>query len=513
MILRKLTNTVLAMLKQIFILLALLTTASNLQAQEIEWKNNFGGSGDDGARHVVETTDGAYIIVGESDSNDFDVSENKGSSDLWLFKIDTDGNIIWERSYGGSSFDGAYHILASNDGNYIIAANVISSNGDIQNSYGDYDGWLIKIDPDGNLLWSKNYGGSGRDIIRTITPINNGYLAVGSTTSTDEDLSSNNGIVDVWVMRLTLSGEVIWSENYGGSAIDRANHIIQRNDNSFVITAYSNSSDGDITNSLGKFDNWIFTIDGNGTLVSEKSIGGSEDDYLFVSIKTIDNGLLVGGSSFSSDGDVISANEGAWIYKMNENLEIQWEKTFGSEKLTNVAGLVANEDDSYYAFSGYKDTGFDDYGLLKLDGSGETIFVANYGGEESDIATSMIQTTDGGPLLIGYSRSDDGNVDSNYGKADFWIIKMVGDIANHSYEENSNQIDIYPNPSDGQFEIRLNNIDHRIDKIVIYNVLGQRVYQSKFTQSVDLHGLPNGSYILRLQSEKRQFSRMIQILK
>jgi hypothetical protein len=229
---------------------------------DIEWSKYFGGNFTDTPENVVQTDDNGFIIVGGSDSNDTDISSNIGTYDFWVLRISSIGNLIWEKSFGGDQIDEARAIVKSNDGNYIIAGDTRSSNNDISNNIGAADLWLIKISPNGDLIWEKTIGGTNFDVARAMVKTqDNGLLLAGSSRSADFDVSENKGQNDAWALKLDIEGNLQWETTIGGSNIDFGYSIAELNDTSIVLVGDSTSSDGDITENKGFTDLLLIKID------------------------------------------------------------------------------------------------------------------------------------------------------------------------------------------------------------------------------------------------------------
>jgi hypothetical protein len=202
------------------------------------------------------------MIVGAAESTDFDVSNPKGSYDFWIVKIDTEGTLIWEKSFGGSEIDIAYAIARSTDGNYVIVGDVRSTDGDISNAYGNADLWVIKIDANGTLLWENSFGGSGFDTARGVeASLDGGILVSGATRSSDNNISQNFGQNDFWIIKLSASGNLIWEKSFGGSGIDFSYDILQTSDNKIIAVGSSDSIDNQVENNHGSFDAWLVKLE------------------------------------------------------------------------------------------------------------------------------------------------------------------------------------------------------------------------------------------------------------
>ena len=257
----------------IFLLLTYTTVFS--QTPSIEWEKSFGGSDSDIPSKMFLTSDNGYVIAGSSRSNDGDLTQNQGTHDYWVVKISSTGQLEWQKSLGGSQGETAYSIIQTNEGGYIVSGFTRSytNDGDITVHYGGEDIWVVKLDSQGNIEWEKSYGGSsnegGNDIIQTI---DGGYIIAGSSSSDDGDVSNNKGGVDYWVVKITNTGMIEWEKNYGGSGNDSAERILQLNDGSYIIVGTTTSNDGDVSSNQGGNDFWIVKLQPDGLIEWEKNI-------------------------------------------------------------------------------------------------------------------------------------------------------------------------------------------------------------------------------------------------
>lgn len=225
-----------------------------------EWTRYFGGSFTDSPFGMVETADGNYVIAGSSDSNDVDISNNKGAYDYWVIAIDQSGNLIWEKSFGGSEIDEARGIAVATDGNILITGDTRSFDGNVTKNNGVADLWLIKIDTSGNLIWEKTIGGSSFDAARSISPsLQNGFIIAGSTRSSSSAIT-NEGQNDAWILEVNDQGNVIWQQALGGSEIDVFYDAIQVNTETIIAVGDSRSSDGVIPGNKGFTDGLVVTF-------------------------------------------------------------------------------------------------------------------------------------------------------------------------------------------------------------------------------------------------------------
>ena len=237
------------------------------QIEEINgicWSKTCGGSVADEAKSIIEDSDGNYVVAGWAYSSDGDVHGSRGNTDYWILKISPQtGDTIWTKTYGGSNTDHAYSLIEDSDGNYVVAGKTYSSDGDVHGNKGDGDYWILKISPQtGDTIWTKIYGGSNTDYAYSIIEDSDGnYVVAGQTLSTDGDVKDNKGYDDYWILKINpQTGDTIWSETYGGSNSDRACSIIEDRDGNYIIVGESSSRNYDVPGNKGMHDYWILKI-------------------------------------------------------------------------------------------------------------------------------------------------------------------------------------------------------------------------------------------------------------
>lgn len=240
--------------------------------------------------------------------------------DVWAIKLDSSGDLEWSRYFGGSFTDTPFGVVETLDNSFIIIASSDSEDFNISNNLGTYDFWILKISNDGNLIWEKSFGGSEIDEPRGITSTNDGnFIIVGDTRSSDQDVTNNNGGADLWMLKISSEGDKIWQKTFGGSSFDVARSISKTQDNGFIIAGNTRSSDGGFTNQ-GQNDAWILKVDNNGNKIWENFVGGSQNEFLFDAIELNNQSIIAVGESSSNDIDILE-NKGfsdGIIIKLNE---------------------------------------------------------------------------------------------------------------------------------------------------------------------------------------------------
>lgn len=329
----------------------------------IEWEQSFGGTGYESARDIEQTSDGGYIVLAETNSTDGGViSGYGGTKDIWLLKLSATGVLQWQKRYGGSGLDIGNHISILANGDYMIAATTSSSDGDVignHNNDGFTDGWLLRVNPSGNIVYSKCFGGNKNDeLLKTIT-IGSRSFVTGYTNSTDGDIPPSQKNYDVWLLALDAGGNKIFSKIYGGSQNDVAYSITAGIDNSITIGGYTTSNDGDVSGAKGSQDYWILNVSQSGVLNWQKVLGGTDADYCNAVITDADGGYIAGGISYSADGDVTDARGDGdfWLVKLSAAGELQWKQNLGGSGNDHLRSILYRPAMQEYYLSGDSDSG------------------------------------------------------------------------------------------------------------------------------------------------------------
>lgn len=427
-------------MKKVSLLVFTLLCMGLLSSQNIQWQKSLGGSYSDNAKSIIQTTDGGYIVAGQTKSDDGDVSGNHSyyKWDYWIVKMDSVGTLQWQKCLGGSGHDYAQCIRQTFDGGYIVAGYTASNDGDVSGNHGGSDYWVVKLDSLGVLQWQKCLGGSSSERAYSIQQTSDtGYIIAGDANSLNGDVSGGHGYPDYWIVKLNSIGELQWQKCLGGSYYDYAKSIQQTTDLGYIIAGYTASNDGDVSGNNGygtSMDYWIVKIDSIGTLQWQKCLGGTNDEHAYSIQQTNDEGFIIAGSTRSSNGDVSGrhGSEDYWIVKLDSVGELQWQKCLGGTMVDEAHSIQQTADTGYiivgetysnnYDVSG--NHGMNDYWIVKLDSVGVLQWQKCLGGTVGDEANSVQQTTDGGYIIAGWSGSNDNDVSGNHGAADYWIVKL-----------------------------------------------------------------------------------------
>jgi len=234
----------------------------------IEWNITYGGANDDAARSVVETSDGGYVLTGKTESS------GAGEPDFWLVKTDGYGNQQWNKTYGGANNDDAYSVVGTSDGGYALAGYTASFGA------GGRDFWLVKVDSSGNMEWNKTYGGVNDEWAYSVVKTSDsGYALVGYTTSLGA------GGSDFWLVKTDGYGNRQWNKTYGGANSDAAHSVVETSDGEYVLAGKTESfGAGKSDFWLVKVDSsgdmeWNTTYGGTNDDAANSIVGTSDGGY------------------------------------------------------------------------------------------------------------------------------------------------------------------------------------------------------------------------------------------
>lgn len=245
-----------------------------------------------------------------SSDGDLAGQQLRGLADAWVGKISSTGDLVWQYTFGGSAGDNFNSIAASNDGGFIMAGHTLSTDGQVTEShnaaggiYGDF--WVVKINSEGRLTWQKALGGSGDEYPNTIIQGSDGIYVAGRAGSDDGDVSGKHGgAVDGWVIKLNATGNLIWQHMYGGTGEEDFLSMVQMEEGNLAAIGFSSSTDGDVSGNHGNADVWVAKIKNDGKILVQKSLGGTQYDTGNNLCRSSEGNIYVVGTVYSKDGDI-----------------------------------------------------------------------------------------------------------------------------------------------------------------------------------------------------------------
>lgn len=310
----------------------------------IQWQKCYGSLGFDVANDIRETPDGGFIFCGTNDSNSGDVSDNKGAYDFWLTKIDANGTLMWNKSYGGSAIEIARAVRVAPDGGYVVCGSTSSNSGDVSGFHGAADMWVIKTDASGSIQWQNALGGAGSDLgyDLELTP-DGGIVAAGITASTSQDVSGNHGGNDAWVVKLNALGMKVWQRCLGGTGYEIAQAVDVDELGRIIVAGYTTSANnGNVSGYNGGGDFWLVGLSSGGVVEWQNAMGGTGADWAFGVDATGNGEFIACGFTESSDIDVTDNNGGrdAWLVKLNPDPLSVDENLFETSKVFEQDGQL-----------------------------------------------------------------------------------------------------------------------------------------------------------------------------
>ena len=442
---------------------------------EIVWQQCYGGSQEEGARDILKVN-GGYFIVGATYSNDGDISFNQGSSDAWLLKIDSVGNILWEKTYGGSNGEFWGRILPAPDNCYYLLGASGSWDGDI--SYDPYPGsndlWIAKIDSVGNLIWEKIIGGWMIDMIESAALAGDGGVVVfGWTGSQDGEVTVNYGMYDMWLVKLNSDGDIEWDKSFGTDDFDYGHAIISTSDGGFLIGGTSTiGSGGNLTcvpYSL-KAMAILIKLDSMGNIEWQNCYGGSGHDAIWGMQEIIDGYILVGLGG-SNDGDLAGSGWHAmsdiWVIKTDFYGNIIWQRCYGGSRFESALNIFSTTDNHFVIIGATQSQDGDitnnhsimesnyDIWVFKINNVGDIITQKCFGGIGNDfIMSGALQKSDNNYIIAAYTNYgpsfDVGCTPyGGNGDIDYWVFEIMLDDTANVIEPVAGErgLWVYPNPA------------------------------------------------------------------
>ncbi len=391
---------------------------------QIMFQRHYGGAADDCGNKIIQTSDGGYFIAAATESF------GAGGRDIFFIRTNEYGDTLWTRTLGGAGYDQPTSLITTFDSCFILTGGTESfgaSNEDV---------FLIKVNQNGDTLWKRTYGGigwdEGADVKQTF---DGGFMVVGTTTSYTSGFSS------IYAIRTDEFGDTLWTKTYEKNYFNQGSSVILLQDGGFFIcggTRALSSSNGDC---------FLVRTDNQGDTLWTKTYGGMGDDNAFQAC-IVSGGIIISGTttSFGAGGQDI------FLSKLDENgLEI-WMKTYGGVA-NDYGGAFTPTNDGGYILTGYTESfgaGGQDMYLIKTNSTGDTLWTKTFGKSMDEWGGGVIQTSDNGYIVSGYTNS--------YGNGfDVYLVKTSEDgiSAINKTDRRDPDYHVYPNPSSGQITMVL----------------------------------------------------------
>jgi len=359
----------------------------NLLEANALWERIYGGAGDDRAFYAATDGDG-FVVVGSS------TSFEQGKTTAWVLRLDSDGNMLWNRTFLEGAGNEFRCVLGLADG-FLLVGNMFLPSGDT-------DGYVAKIDSEGNLKWNITLGSGNVDKLFSALEAQDGFVLVGLT-----DSFSNNS--NVWVVKIDVNGKLAWNRTYGWTMEDAGRAITLTEDNHCVIAGYTNSMGN------GDYDFLLLKIDTSGNLMWNRTYGGSQSDKAYVTAATAGGCVAAGDTRSKGEGD-----SDAWIIKVDLNGNLLWERTVGGEGF-DMPTCITSSNDGGHLVGGFTfsfGSGKRDFWLFKVDNAGNVPWSSTVGRSEYEEAYGVLEVAENEFVMAGWTNS------MGHGSYDYYVVKI-----------------------------------------------------------------------------------------
>ena len=361
---------------------------------DVEWMRTFGGNGYESANWVMQTSDGGYIVAGNTGSY------GAGKSDIWVVKTNQNGTEQWNRTYGGTDYDSGNSIQQTSDGDYIIA-------GATRGLYSTgLDFWLVKVHPNGDEQWNKTFGGTDGEYANFVHQTRDGGYILGGIKVND------SGVYVYWLVKTDPSGTEEWNRTFGRECFDSrfesAYSFQQTFDGGYILagTTYDHS--------VERPNLWLIKIDSGGNEQWNRTLGGIEIFWVGAVMESSDGSFIILGETDPFDIDNPAR---IMLVKANANGYEEWNRTFTGMDYYIPYSLFQTSDGGYI-IAGIKNS---DAWLVKTDSKGNIQWYNGLGGTGSDNVNFIQQTSDGGYIFTGMTSS------YNRSSTQLWLVKLESD--------------------------------------------------------------------------------------
>jgi len=510
--------------------------SSGLFAQEPLWERTTGGKYADFLTDGISTMDYGFLLAGSTLSDAGNI-KNRGSYDYLLTKYTEDGDKEWSKLFGGLQTDLLRCILPDQDGGFLLGGISNSPEGGIKSlpGIGQFDIWLIKLDLDGNILWQRVLGGlASEDLSDIVSGVDGGYLIGGSSLSAvvlgGNKKESPSGIIpkqslsygheDYWLIKLDASGQIQWQKSYGGSRKDVLKKIIPLREGGYILAGESGSPAGGIKNTSLKGGNdwWIIRIDMQGNILWQRTFGDEAEDILSSAIPTKDGNFLLGGYYTYIDTTSAKNTSDIVLRKIDIDGNLLWKEVYTGSTDDYLTGLLENPDGSLIlgAYSAglkkgkksLKGKGTEDFLLIKTGENGQELWRQSIGGIGKEVLKKVLLTRDGGYVLLGSSIAPGGKADM---QSDFYMVK-IGDKDKPVKEKFP--LEAIPNPAVLYTQAIIGR-DYEKGRFRLFDlngkVLEERELKGERIIPINMSRYPNGIYLINVRAD--DYNKSIKVLK
>lgn len=455
-----------------------------------------GGAGIDKAEEIVATADGGYVVVGSTTSN------TSGNTDVYLLKLDSQINVVWSWAMGGNNNDWGYSVKETFDKGFIIVATSNSFS-----SGGDYDARLIKTDSLGVIQWQKSYGGNDWDLAYdVIQTADSGFVFCGET------YNNTNGESDVYIVKTNTLGDTLWTKTIGGVLVDRGNSIMETADSSVVVA-------GMTTTTSDSVQMYMIKLTASGNLIWDTSFGPGAYEEANVVIEAANGDYVLGGvtTSFTPNND-----KDFYMIRTDTSGNVIWGNYFGQPGEEVIYDMVEQTDSSYFC-TGFTNAdgngGKDALAFLITSVGGWGFSASTFGGTKDEEAKSIIQEANGVLKIAGFTKSYGNGLEDimivhidTIVKNQLFYVDTINDFMPLKIDDlttwetlSEKKVLIFPNPSTSFANFDMSKIE--AEKILITTIFGQVVFEeitsNKDFIQITLEHFSSGIYSVQFYSKNK----------
>jgi hypothetical protein len=375
----------------LFLLCCLLTAAAHAQSgPDTLWTHTYGGSGNDWCYAVRQTSDEGFIFAGQSNSI-------SSQYDVYLVRTNCDGDTLWTRRFGGSGNDGARAICETTDGGFIVAGSTVSYGAGLSDVY------LLRLTSTGDTVWTRAFGGAAGDYGRAVVQAADGGFVVAGITA-----SFGAGGSDAYLLKTNAQGTLLWSRTYGTAQADEGRGLARTLDNGYLLAGSTWSAGGSWSDAL------LIRTDSNGDTLWMHTYGGADQDWFNAVSPTADGGFIAAGQSWLPE----ATNPDIYLLKLNSSGTTQWTRLLSGPGADEANAVIQASDGGFFAAGYTAPTGGSttDCYIVKTDSTGQQEWARVYGGSQADVAWDAIQTMNDGFVVCGETNS------IGHGNYDYYVV-------------------------------------------------------------------------------------------
>jgi len=439
------------------------------------WQRTYGETSLDYGYAVLQTTDGGYLVTG--------ITFSFGAGgDVYLVKTDAQGDTLWTKTYGGSGEECGNDLQPTWDGGYIVVGTTTSFGA------GEKDVYLLKLNAQGDTLWARTYGGANNDFGITVRQTrDSGFVMAGYTNSTGA------GDYDVFLIKTDSRGDTLWTKTFGGLYEDVGYSALQTSDGGYIIAGWTYSF------GAGMEDLYLIRTDAQGDTLWTKAYGGPLIDCSYSVQMTSDSGFInTGVTSFGSGGGDL------WLLKTDAQGDTLWAKAYRGKSVTFGNSVYPTRDGGYIAVGNT-----DDVYLLKADARGDSLWSRIYGNPNitfSDAGYSVLQTTDGGYIIAGYTMIASCNTDVYLIKTDS-LGRSTG--VEETAEVRGQRLEVRITATPNPFASFARVPGHERERFALYDIAGRKVGTYRGDRIGE--GLGAGVYFLAPEGKDAKPLRIVKL--